>query len=95
MTHAQPRSSSEPVLLVGQSGGATAVINASLAGTVWAALESGAFSQVLGMRNGIEGVLTERFIDISAQLSAQDQRLLDRIQRTPSAALGTGRHKLN
>lgn len=95
MTHAQPRSSSGPVLLVGQSGGATAVINASLAGVVRAGLESGAFSQVLGMRNGIEGVLNQRFIDISAQLSAQDQRLLDRIQRTPSAALGTGRHKLN
>lgn len=79
------------MLIVGQSGGATAVINASLAGVVTAARESGAFSQVLGMRNAIEGVLNERFID----LSAQDQGLLTRIQRTPSAALGTGRHKLS
>lgn len=67
------------------------MINASLAGVVRAAHESGSFSQVLGMRNGIEGVLGERFFD----LSAVDQSLLYRIQRTPSAALGTGRHKLN
>lgn len=90
MIQPQPRSSSESTLLVGQSGGATAVINASLAGVVEAARRSGAFSRVLGMRNGIEGVLKERFID----LTALDRRLLDRIQRTPSAALGTGRHKL-
>lgn len=95
MTHAQPRSSSGSALLVGQSGGATAVINASLVGVVRAARECGEFSQVLGMRNGIEGVLNERFIDLSARHSGPDQSLLDRIQRTPSAALGTGRHKLN
>jgi 6-phosphofructokinase 1 len=77
-------------LLVGQSGGATAVINASLAGVVRAAQRSGVFDTVLGMRNGIEGVLGERFHD----LSAVDDELLDRIGRTPSAALGTGRHKL-
>lgn len=82
-------------LLVGQSGGATAVINASLVGVVRTALESGAFGGVLGMRNGIEGVLNERFIDLPVPLSADDERLLDRIQRTPSAALGTGRHKLS
>lgn len=90
MIQPQAQSSSESTLLVGQSGGATAVINASLAGVIGAAQRSGAFSRVLGMRNGIEGVLKERFID----LTAQDPRLLDRIQRTPSAALGTGRHKL-
>jgi len=91
MLQPQPRSPSKSTLLVGQSGGATAVINASLGGVIGAARRSGAFSQVLGMRNGIEGVLTERFIN----LTTQDQRLLDRIQRTPSAALGTGRHKLS
>lgn len=85
------RSSKAPTLLVGQSGGATAVINASLAGVALAARRSGAFGTVLGMRNGIEGVLGERFID----LSAYDDALIDRIGRTPSAALGTGRHKLS
>lgn len=77
-------------LLVGQSGGATAVINASLIGVVEGALGSGTFERVLGMRNGIEGLLGERFVD----LGAQPREVLDRVRRTPSAALGTGRRKL-
>ena len=80
----------ESTLLVGQSGGATAVINASLAGVVDAARKSGEFERVLGLRNGIEGLFQERFID----LTRHDQELIDRIGRTPSAALGTGRYKL-
>lgn len=82
--------STESTLLVGQSGGATAVINASLAGVVEAARRSGEFERVLGLRNGIEGVFQERLID----LTRQDQELIRRIGRTPSAALGTGRYKL-
>jgi len=77
-------------LLVGQSGGATAVINASLAGVVDAARAAGTFDRVLGLRNGIEGLFQERFVD----LTLQDQMLVDRVRRTPSAALGTGRYKL-
>jgi 6-phosphofructokinase 1 len=82
---------SEPsTLLVGQSGGATAVINASLVGVVDGALAAGRFGRVLGMRNGIDGLLAERFLD----LGAQPRAVLDRVRRTPSAALGTGRRKL-
>ncbi len=77
-------------LLVGQSGGATAVINASLSGVVDAARSTGAFSRVLGLRNGIEGLFQERFVE----LSQCEQDLIDRIRHTPSAALGTGRYKL-
>src|SRR5690348_3185450 len=77
-------------LLVGQSGGATAVINASLVGVVEAALASGRFERVLGMRNGIEGLLGERFVN----LGSQPPDVLDRVRLTPSAALGTGRRKL-
>jgi 6-phosphofructokinase len=83
-------SRSTSTLLVGQSGGATAVINASLAGVVDAAVASGAFGRVLGMRGGIEGLLNEQFVD----LTAQPPGLLDVIRRTPSAALGTGRYRL-
>jgi ATP-dependent phosphofructokinase / diphosphate-dependent phosphofructokinase len=82
--------SDESTLLVGQSGGATAVINASLAGVIDAARASGEFRRVLGLRNGIEGLFQERFVD----LTRQDQSLIDRVQRTPSAALGTGRYKM-
>ena len=80
----------ESTLLVGQSGGATAVINASLSGVVDAARASGEFRRVLGLRNGIEGLSQERFFD----LTRQDPSLIDRIRRTPSAALGTGRYKM-
>jgi 6-phosphofructokinase len=77
-------------LLVGQSGGATAVINASLAGVVEAATASGAFGRVLGMCGGIEGLLGEQFIDLTSIPSST----LDLVKRTPSAAIGTGRYKL-
>jgi len=77
-------------LLVGQSGGATAVINASLVGVIEAARASGRFPRVLGARNGIEGLLNERFIP----LHDQEPATLGAIRYTPSAALGTGRYKL-
>src|SRR5262245_54939705 len=83
-------SSAPSTLLVGQSGGATAVINASLAGVIEAAVGSNAFGRVLGMRGGIEGLLGEQFID----LAAISPSTLDLLKRTPSAALGTGRYKL-
>jgi len=77
-------------LLVAQSGGATAVINASLAGVVDAALASGEYGRVLGARNGIEGVLQEHLVD----LTDLEPTLRNRLRRTPSSALGTGRYKL-
>lgn len=79
-----------PALLVGQSGGATAVINASLVGVIEAATSSGRYGRVLGARNGIEGVLREAFVDVTGL----DQSTRDTLRRTPSAALGTGRYKL-
>jgi 6-phosphofructokinase len=75
-------------LVVGQSGGATAAINASLVGVIEGALASG-FDRILGMRHGIEGLLGERFVDLGRQPAAT----LTRVRATPSAALGTGRHK--
>src|SRR3954453_6407839 len=83
-------SATPSTLLVGQSGGATAVINASLAGVIEAAIESNAFGRVLGIYGGIEGLLGEQLIDLSKMPSST----LDLLKRTPSAALGTGRYKL-
>lgn len=77
-------------LLVGQSGGATAVINASLAGIVSQANQSSSWDRVLGLSHGIEGLFNYKFVD----LSSTDADFLHRISRTPSAALGTGRFKL-
>ena len=76
-------------LLIGQSGGATTVINASLAGAIEAARATGRFDRVLGMRNGFEGLLADRFVD----LTDLPQAGLDALQVTPGAALGTSRLK--
>jgi 6-phosphofructokinase 1 len=77
-------------LLVGQSGGCTAVINASLAGVVQAALGEERVGDVLGMRHGIEGLLRRELLDLRAEPAG----MWDAIRRTPSAALGSARYKL-
>lgn len=82
--------SQSPALLVGQSGGATAVINASLVGVIDAARASGQFPRILGANNGIEGLLTGNL----TELHTIDGQTLQQVRRTPSAALGTGRYKV-
>jgi ATP-dependent phosphofructokinase / diphosphate-dependent phosphofructokinase len=77
-------------LLLAQSGGATSVINSSLVGAIQAAQSSGKIDEIAGARNGIEGLLAEDLID----LGAQSPETISRLQRTPSAALGTTRQKL-
>lgn len=76
-------------LLVGQSGGATAVINASLVGAIEAAHATGRYDRILGMRNGFEGLLAERFVD----LTDIPHDRLDALRATPGSALGTSRLK--
>jgi 6-phosphofructokinase 1 len=66
------------------------VINASLAGVVDAAGRSKLIRRVLGMRFGIEGVLTDFLLD----LSAEPRQTLKGLRTTPSSALGSSRHKL-
>ncbi len=77
-------------LIIGQSGGATAVINASLVGAVEAALASERIGGVYGMLYGVEGLLKEDLVD----LRRQPADLWSRLLHTPSAALGTCRYKL-
>lgn len=78
-------------IIVGQSGGPTSVINSSLAGVFQAAKDLGA-TKIYGMRNGIEGLLNEQYIDMTDYLkSAMDVEVL---KRTPSAFLGSCRFKL-
>ena len=79
-------------ILVGQSGGPTAVINASLYGVISEGLKhSGQVGHVYGMINGIEGFLQDRYMDLSAELKADDLELL---KLTPAAYLGSCRFKL-
>lgn len=77
-------------VMVGQSGGATAAINASLVGVVEAALAADGVGEVIGMRRGVEGLLREELIDLRRQPAGT----FDLLRRTPSAALGTCRYKL-
>ena len=77
-------------LVIGQSGGATAVINASLVGAFEAAQASGRFDEIYGMHYGIEGLLQEDLIDLRRQPASLWPRLRD----TPATALGSCRYKL-
>jgi len=85
---------SEPlkgILVVGQSGGPTAVINASLAGVIEEAQRHPCFAAIYGLRHGIEGALREQVIDLS-DMRGPD---LDLLARTPASALGSCRRKLS
>ena len=78
-------------LVVAQSGGPSPVINNSLRGIVEAARGLDAIGTVYGARHGIEGVLKEELIDLSAQ-SPEEIALL---RYTPAAgSIGTCRYKL-
>ncbi len=77
-------------LIIGQSGGATAVINASLVGAVEAALADERIDGIYGMLYGIEGLLKDELVDLRRQHAGVWSRLL----HTPSAALGSCRYKL-
>lgn len=76
--------------IIGQSGGPTSVINASLAGIVTKASECSGIQQILGMRYGIEGFMDENIID----LGAETVETIGGLKKTPSSALGSCRHKL-
>ena len=93
-------------ILVGQSGGPTAAINASLAGVVRAAHTQGL--RVLGMRNGIQGFLEGKVVDLTEvlELTASEpeapkqaatnpgEKNLQLLRKTPSSWLGSCRFKL-
>lgn len=76
-------------LVVGQSGGPTAVINQSLVGVVQEARRHGVIDKILGTRNGVEGTLREDFIDLRAETDTN----LELVAATPSAGLGSCRFK--
>ena len=78
-------------LLVGQSGGCTHVMNASLRGVVEQALKFDAITAVWGTRYGVEGIFSGDLIDLGRERIAA----LRGISRCPAAALGSCRHKTN
>ena len=81
--------------VVGQSGGPTAAINATLSGVIRGALlakEQGIINTLYGMRNGIEGFLKENLVDLFEVFEDTDK--LKTLEATPAAALGSCRRKL-
>lgn len=78
-------------IVVGQSGGPTAVINSSVAGVFSAAKELGV-NKVYGMVHGIEGFLEDQVIDLGEYLD--DPTGIELLKRTPSAFLGSCRFKM-
>ena len=78
-------------VIVGQSGGPTAVINSSLAGVYKTAIDRGA-RKVYGMLHGVQGLLEERVVDLSQHITSDLD--IDLLKRTPSSFLGSCRYKL-
>ena len=79
-------------VIVGQSGGPTAVINASLYGVVYEALmQKEQIGTVYGMINGIEGFLADTIMDMN---SVEQSGELELIKTTPGSFLGSCRYKL-
>ncbi len=80
--------------IVGQSGGPTAAINATLAGVISGcatAKEAGFIDKLYGMRHGIEGILCENIIDLTPYFGSPE---LSTLSLTPAAALGSCRRKM-
>ncbi len=82
--------------VVGQSGGPTAAINATLAGVIRGFKDtqshSGAIGTLYGMRNGVEGLLREDLVDLGSVFANDED--ITRLEHTPAAALGSCRKKL-
>ncbi len=78
-------------LLVAQSGGPTAVINASVAGVVQEAKKHACIKGIYGGMNGILGILNEQLMD----LRAEKDEVIEALKHTPAAALGTCRYKID
>lgn len=76
--------------IIGQSGGPTAVINASVLGAIQAGLNSTSITRVLGAAHGITGVINGNLYD----LGMEDPVELELLKFTPSSSLGTCRYKM-
>lgn len=79
-------------IVIAQSGGPTCAINATLAGVYLEACKHPEIEKIYGSRNGIEGILHERLVDLRSLLPDAEQ--VDLLCRTPSTALGSCRVKL-
>jgi 6-phosphofructokinase len=76
-------------LLVGQSGGPSAVVNASLCGVIQEAMRHDEIEGIYGARNGVQGLLMGHLVD----LRREKPSTIEGLRRTPTMALGSCRYK--
>ncbi len=81
-------------MIIGQSGGPTAVINSSLAGAIEAGMSSDKVGTIYGMINGIEGLLQDNLINLSEVFQNRPSEL-NRLKLSPAMFLGSCRYKLS
>ncbi len=79
-------------MLIAQSGGPTAAINASLAGAVGQAMKCPEIEKIYGAKNGVEGILRENLVDLRPLLRSEED--FTRLKATPAMALGSCRKRL-
>ena len=79
----------EANVVVGQSGGPTGVINASLVGVIEEAKKHPEIKNLYGAIHAVSGIVKENFID----LKKVSQNVLDTVAASPSSALGSSRDK--
>lgn len=77
---------------IGQSGGPTVAINASLAGIIDECINSQQYDHVYGMINGIMGLLESRYMDLLEVFS--NPQSLQQLKHSPAMYLGSCRYKL-
>lgn len=80
-------------MIIGQSGGPTAVINSSLAGAIDCAFKQDKIERVYGMINGIEGFLNENLLDLNATFENKPY-MMNCLKHSPAMYLGSCRYKL-
>lgn len=78
--------------IIGQSGGPTVAINASLAGIIDGGHASCQYNHIYGMLNGIEGLLEYQIVNLSSEFSNQTK--IEHLKKTPAMHLGSCRFKL-
>lgn len=78
--------------IIGQSGGPTVAINASLAGVISQALQTGKYAHIYGMINGIQGLMELKVINLGERLGSMEK--LEQLSHTPAMYLGSCRYKL-
>lgn len=78
--------------IIGQSGGPTSAINATLSGIIKEAMKHSEIKEIYGSKNGIDGILSENIVDMRKILRTEDD--FYNLECTPAAALGSCRHKL-